>query len=142
MKGYKRVSIEERVEIARLLDSGLSKAEVARRLNRQRSTISREMGIWTRYDPLRSDLLSKERVSRRNGGKRKIQKCSCLGEYINRHIKRKWSPVQISISFVISKRQANANKPREHLHIYLSAGKRKPEERTYRGFTATQIKSE
>ena len=122
MKGYKRVSIEERVEIARLLDSGLSKAEVARRLNRQRSTISREMGIWTRYDPLRSDLLSKERVSRRNGGKRKIQKCSCLGEYINRHIKRKWSPVQISISLSLSypkDKQMQISHESIYTYIYL-----------------------
>jgi IS30 family transposase len=101
MEKYKRISIEERVEIATLLSSGLSKAEVARRLNRHRSTISREMGIWTRYDPLRSDQLSKERVARRNKGKSKIQKCSCLGEYINSHIRLKWSPVQISISLAL-----------------------------------------
>lgn len=98
MKGYKRISIEERVEIATLLSSGLSKAEVARRLNRNRSTITREMGIWTRYDPLRSDQLSRERASRRNKGNSKIQKCSCLGEYIETHIRLKWSPVQISNS--------------------------------------------
>jgi IS30 family transposase len=96
MKGYKRINIEERVEIATLLSSGLSKAEVARRLNRHRSTITREMSIWTRYDPLRSDLLSKERISKRNKGNSKIQKCSCLGEYIKAHLKRKWSPTQIS----------------------------------------------
>jgi transposase, IS30 family len=98
MKGYKRISIEERVEIATLLSSGLSKAEVARRLNRSRSTISREMGIWTRYDPLRSDQLSKERVSRHNKGNNKIQKCSCLRGYIHKQIRLKWSPVQISKS--------------------------------------------
>ena len=98
MEKYKRISTSERVEIATLLASGLKKSEVARRLNRHRSTISREMGIWTRYDPLRSDQLSKERVARRNKGKSKIQKCSYLGEYINNHIRLKWSPVQISIS--------------------------------------------
>ena len=101
MKGYKRISIEERVEIARLLDSGLSKAEVARRLNRHRSSITREMSIWTRYDPLRSDQLYQERVSRRNKGNSKIQKCSCLKEYIHRQIRQKWSPVQISISLTL-----------------------------------------
>src|SRR5580698_2779249 len=101
MKKYKRISIEERVEIARLLDSGLSKAEVARRLDRNRSTITREMSIWTRYDPLRSDHLSKERVSGRNKGNSKIQKCSYLGEYIHKQIRLKWSPVQISISLTL-----------------------------------------
>jgi IS30 family transposase len=101
MKGYKRINIEERVEIATLLSSGLSKAEVGRRLNRHRSTITREMSIWTRYDALRSDLLSKERVSKRNKGNSKIQKCSCLGEYIKTHLKLKWSPVQISNSLAL-----------------------------------------
>ncbi len=56
------------------------------------------MSIWTRCDPLRSDQLSKERVSGRNKGNSKIQKCSCLREYIHKQIKLKWSPVQISIS--------------------------------------------
>jgi IS30 family transposase len=101
MKGYKRISLEERVEIATLLSSGLSKAEVARRLKRNRSTISREMGIWTRYDPLRSDQLYRERAARRNKGKSKIQKCSYLGEYIRAHLKLKWSPVQISNSLAL-----------------------------------------
>lgn len=101
MKGYKRITIEERVEIATLLNSGVSKAEVARRLNRHRSTITREMSIWTRYDAFRSDQLYKERVSRRNKGNSKIQKCSCLKEYIHKHIKLKWSPVQISNSLVL-----------------------------------------
>lgn len=101
MEKYKRISLEERVEIATLLSSGLSKAEVARRLNRHRSSITREMSIWTRYDPLRSDQLYKERVSRRNKGNSKIQKCSCLGEYIKAHIKLRWSPVQISNSLAL-----------------------------------------
>ena len=66
MKGYKRISLEERIEIATLLSSGLNKSEVAKRLNRHRSTITREMSIWTSYDALRSDQLYKERVSKRN----------------------------------------------------------------------------
>ena len=100
MEKYKRIDLEERVKIATLLSSGLNKAEVARRLNRHRSTITREMSIWTRYDALRSDQLYKERVCRRNKGNSKIQKCSCLREYIHKQIKLKWSPVQISNSLV------------------------------------------
>jgi IS30 family transposase len=101
MKGYKRISLEERIEIATLLSSGLNKSEVAKRLNRHRSTITREMSIWTSYDALRSDQLYKERVSKRNKGNSKIQKCSCLREYIHKQIKLKWSPVQISNSLAL-----------------------------------------
>lgn len=41
---YKHVSLDERVQIEKLIDQGLPQAEIARRLGRSASTISREIG--------------------------------------------------------------------------------------------------
>ena len=101
MKQYKRLSINERVEISALWRSGVSKSEIAKRLNRHRSSIGRELRLWKNYDPLKADIYSQRAASSRNRYKSKIQKCSCLGEYINTHIKLKWSPVQISNSLAL-----------------------------------------
>ncbi len=43
MNIYKRLSLSEREEISRLLASGWKAAWIAKKLNRQRSTISREV---------------------------------------------------------------------------------------------------
>jgi IS30 family transposase len=101
MEKYKRLSIEERVELSTLWRAGVSKSEIARRLNRHRSSIGRELKLWNSYDPLRADTYSQKAASSRNRYKSKIQKCSCLGEYINTQIKVKWSPAQISNSLTL-----------------------------------------
>jgi IS30 family transposase len=54
--------------------------------------------LWKEYDPVKATLYSRKAASGRNKGKSKIQKCSCLGEYIETQIKGKWSPAQISKS--------------------------------------------
>jgi IS30 family transposase len=101
MKDYKRLSIEERVEINTLWKSGTSKAEIARRIGRHRSTIGRELALWNNYSPIRAQLYAKKSAGSRNKDKIKIQKCSCLGEYIRTHIALKWSPVQIRNSLIL-----------------------------------------
>ena len=98
MKEYQRLSIGERVEIATLWKSGSSKSAIARIINRNRSTVGRELALWKEYDPVKATLYSRKAASGRNKGKSKIQKCSCLGEYIETQIKGKWSPAQISKS--------------------------------------------
>ena len=101
MEKYKRLSVDERVEISALWRSGISKSEIARRLNRHRSSIGRELKLWKNYDPLKADAYSQKAAGSRNKYKSKIQKCSFLGEYINSQIKMKWSPVQISNSLAL-----------------------------------------
>lgn len=101
MEKYNRLSLAERIEISVLWRSGVSQSEIGRRLGRHRSSIGRELRLWKRYDPLKSDDYSKRAASSRNKDKSKIQKCSCLREYINTWIKIKWSPVQISNSLAL-----------------------------------------
>lgn len=101
MEKYKRLSLAERIEISWLWRSGVSHSEIARRLKRHRSSIGRELKLWKNYEPLKADTYSQKASSSRNKYKSKIQKCSCLGEYINTWIKVKWSPVQISNSLAL-----------------------------------------
>lgn len=131
MKCYNRLSLEERVELSCLWRSGHSKSEIARRLNRHRSTISRELSLQGMYNAFESDQRAVNAASSRNKGKSKIQKCYYLEEYIKKHIRiLKWSPVQISNSLAISKGYYHADKSREHLHLYLFTRQRRTEERS------------
>lgn len=45
-KKYKRLTLKERVIIQTLLEENKSKSFIAKRLNRSRSTISREINKW------------------------------------------------------------------------------------------------
>lgn len=70
---YKHVSLSDRVEIEKLLDAGHSQAEIARRLGRHRSTISREISrrSWrpsntsAAYTPYRPTALRTSEVTAR-----------------------------------------------------------------------------
>ena len=102
MKYYNRLSLEDRIELSCLWRSGHSKSEIARRLNRHRSTIGRELSLQSKYNALESNRRSISVASSRNKGKGKIQKCHYLEEYIKKHIRvLKWSPVQISNSLAL-----------------------------------------
>ena len=102
MKYYNRLSLEDRIELSCLWRSGHSKSEIARRLNRHRSTIGRELSLQSKYNALESNRRSISVASSRNKGKGKIQKCYYLEEYIKKHIRvLKWSPVQISNSLAL-----------------------------------------
>lgn len=96
---YKRLTMEEREDISRLLSQGYSQNEIARRLKRNKSTISREIsgrGFTTKS--YRADLAhkrSKRQASSRKKGKKKLLENDRLREYVEEHLRMKWSPDQI-----------------------------------------------
>lgn len=99
-KNYQHLTLDERETIALDLAEGISQAEIARRLKRSKSTISREIRrnspqMYTcRYRANRAQIKSDER-----------KKCAHVRErlannevkaYVVKHLQNEWSPEQIA----------------------------------------------
>jgi len=97
---YKRLSSEEREEISRGLAEKLSVREIARRLDRSQSTISREIrkGSCNKYTyrGQRAHRRAQRNARNRKLGKRKLMKNAALRNYVHEKLRLKWSPEQIA----------------------------------------------
>lgn len=101
MKNYKRLSDLEREEISRLLSQKRSFREIARRLSREVSTISREVGAGSgnkyTYRAVKAQNRARRNASKRKYGKHKLNDNQALWAYIRKKLtKKKWSPAQIA----------------------------------------------
>ena len=94
------MSSEEREEISRGLAEKLSVREIARRLDRSPSTISREIrnGSCNKYTyrAQRAHRRAKRNAQSRKYGKLKLMRNSILREYVHEKLWVKWSPEQIA----------------------------------------------
>ena len=99
-KNYKRLSLKERVIIETLLGENRSKAFIAIKLNRSRSTISREINKWVQnpgekymaelaHWNAEDDYLNKRNLD-------KIDTYGRLKVYVYKGLLKHWSPEQIS----------------------------------------------
>ena len=77
---------------------GLASLKFGRRINRHRSTISRELSLWKEYSAVKAQEYSQLPASIRNKDKTKIHKRHPLRECIATHLWLKWSPTQIKLS--------------------------------------------
>ena len=98
-KQYKRLDAEDREAISRGLASGLSYGELARRLERSVSTISRE--VKRNYGPgayrcCAADRKAKKYSGYRRGGKTRISGNRKLRAYIESKLMLAWSPDEIA----------------------------------------------
>lgn len=97
MKVYQRLSQAERYQICILRKSDFSVRAIARRLNREPSTISREINknalYGKRYEPVRAQIRARQR---RSGIHPPLRIHRELGVEIYRLIGLQWSPEQIS----------------------------------------------
>jgi len=117
MKTYTRLSLEERVEISRLLAQGIRRSEIARILERDKSTISNEVNYWgTKYDPLKAHWYAQKAASIRNKKKKLIDN-RMLYVYVIEKLKLKWSPEQIS-KRIIKEFPSNKDMRISHESIY------------------------
>ena len=96
----KRIKLEERIEIYRLLSLKKSLRQIAGELNRSVSSIScevRQGKVKGKYHPLIANKRSKRKAKSRAGGKYKIEKNEKLKTYITTNItKEQWSPEQVA----------------------------------------------
>ena len=92
------LSLFERERIASLRDRGNGIREIARRVGRSPSTVSRELArnarVWDDgYDPVMAHLRAHERA--RSPKAEKIEQSPWLRSFIQDRLNRRWSPEQI-----------------------------------------------
>lgn len=97
---YKRLSDLEREEISRLLSQKCSFHDIAKTLNRNVSTISREVNAGScnkyTYRAIKAQNRAKRNSSKRKAGQYKLNDNPVLFAYIVKKLKNKWSPRQIA----------------------------------------------
>jgi transposase, IS30 family len=97
MGKYRRYSLEEREELSRGLSRGESLRQIAHRLGRHTSTLSREIGRNAfKPDLYRAVLANNEAQARRTTRKRKLDQYPRLREYVFAKLALRWSPEQIA----------------------------------------------
>ncbi len=97
MKEYQQFTLKDRYRLYGLLTVGKKIGEIALRLNKDRSSIYREIkrnNLHNRYLP---DTATKQYLKRRNRkGESKIRNDIALYSYIKERLQAGWSPEQIS----------------------------------------------
>ena len=160
-KKYKRLTFKERVIIQTLMEENKSKAFIAKKLKRSRSTITREINKWVidsddKYDATLANWLAKDDyLNKRNLDK--INTYKRLKFFVYKGLLEGWSPDQISgrlkdkypndpvmsISYeaiymhIYRHRQASLNKKLIKLLPYQKSQRRRANAKTKRG---TKIK--
>lgn len=99
-KKYRRLTMDERIEIEKLLSHKKSYADIAATLKRNKSSIQREVNKQGRnkYKAMEAERLAVGSVSNRRSGKNKIKQNPELEKYVLEQLKLRWSPWQIHIS--------------------------------------------
>jgi IS30 family transposase len=96
---YRRLTAREREEVSRSLAVGMSQREIARLLDRDPSTISREIkrnrgrSGYRAYSASRRALAT---ASSRRNGKSRLEKDEQLRGYVLGKLRQEWSPQEIS----------------------------------------------
>lgn len=96
---YSHITPNQRVELSALLRTNLKRKDIARILNKDPSTISREVKRNSQngvYDARTAKKKSAERRLKANQRFRKIERDDKLKRYLIRKIKKYWSPEQIA----------------------------------------------
>ena len=93
---YIQLTPEERYTISSYRKAGLSVSQIAHEMNRHRSTIYREIKRHLRQGSYRPSWAVTRALTRRSKARRGFQYCCEELEIVERLLRRKWSPEQIS----------------------------------------------
>ena len=123
-KHYEHLSLGDRIEIYRLHADGKSRGEIARRIGRHRSTVTREIErnskdtkAWSGgYDPARAHELACRR--RRWDGRFKLARQPELEAHVRDRLAMGWSPEQISGRLALEKQPSTISK--EAIYRYVA----------------------
>lgn len=126
MLKYKQISLEEREKIYQLLKSGISLTAVGKLLDRNKSSISREISrnksMKLGYLPDRANNLAK---GRKNRNLSKIEKYPSLKKYIiDRLSLDKWSPEMIAGRMKLEKIPIRVSHETIYQYIYSYLGQK------------------
>ncbi len=103
MKKYTKLTLAERIKIRSFLEFYLSPSQIARKLDRHRSTISRELNKWgikknnfKDYDPELAHFFARDGIGIVHRFEYKLEKNTKLQNYVIKKLRLKWSPQQIA----------------------------------------------
>lgn len=98
MAKYQYLTLLERVRIEKYIKQGLIKTEIAKKLKRHKSTISREINRWGPKKDYNCALADWWAIEERTKYKsKKLNENIKLRNFVVEHLKKRWSPEQISI---------------------------------------------
>lgn len=102
MKKTNKLTFEERVQIKTHLEHQLRPAQIAKKLGRHRSTVSRELNLWgikdnfQDYDPVLAHFYARDGFGIVRRTENKLVNHPPLLNLVIRKLKRRWSPQQIA----------------------------------------------
>jgi len=123
MGKYTHLTEQERREIYQLRQKGHGVRSIARSIQRDKGTISRELKRNDDELGYLPDTANKKYAKRRTHRKKKIYYNSDLSEYIVSKLKEKWSPEQISGRMRVNKLPFYASVETIYSFIYSEEGK-------------------
>lgn len=130
---FKRMNLQERVQIEKYLDKGLSASSIAVLLGRHKASISREIKNthYNSYSAYHAHLKSARISSEKNYGRSKILSNRILLKHIHSKLEKRWSPEQISLSLkkkFPNQKSMQASHETIYFYIYLHSKKSLKEE--------------
>lgn len=130
MKKHQRLSLHERVKIEEFKKIGYSVSKIAKKLNRAKSTISRELKrnryAHKDYYANNANLKAARRASDRKWWKDKISTRPNLQSFVHEKLALRWSPDQISVTLkrlFPNDKTMNVSHETIYLYIYLHCKK-------------------
>ncbi len=120
---YNQLTLEERCRLRGLIEMGLPKTEIARRLGRHRSTIERELKRNSNVDGYRPDTADRRAWARRLRGSR-IERSTHLVAHIGDRLAMGWSPEQIAGRMELEGVEHGVCTESIYRHIFSPAGRR------------------
>jgi len=128
LKQFKQLSDSERVKIYLFLSQGLKQADIAKRLNRNKSTISNELkrNRHEKLDEYLPDTAQRKSDKRKQYGRKRgyIDKNPELRAYIINWLEKGWSPEEISGRMKGQKQPFYANHETIYQYIYSLSGRK------------------
>ena len=121
-KRYDQFTLEERCRLCGMIEMGLSKAEIARRLGRHRSTINRELSRNSNSDGYRPDTADRRAWARRFRGSR-IERSIRLAAHIEDRLAIGWSPEQIARRMELDELEHGICTESIYRHVFSRAGR-------------------
>lgn len=121
-KNYNHLTLEERCRLRGLMEMGLSKADIARRLGRDRATIYREIGRNRCVDGYRPDSAARRAWARKLRGSR-IERSTRLRAYVEDRLAMGWSPEQIAGRMEREGLDHSVSAESIYRHVYSRAGR-------------------
>jgi IS30 family transposase len=151
MKKASKLTFEERVQIRTHLEHQLRPSQIARKLARHRSTISRELKLWgitdnyEDYDPSLAHFYARDGFGIIRRLEIKLVKQPLLLKLVISKLKRRWSPQQIS-GYLKRKFPKNKSMQVSHESIYkyiytVARGELKKELISYLRYSKSKRKS-